>query len=83
VADWDASQPTAEFISQINQLLLRHDQDHLSQDAKPAAGRKRMSATHCQKGSIELIGNWYYVRFRMKVPGQDKRKKMREKVCRC
>lgn len=39
-----------------------------------------MSATY-QKGSIDLSGNWYYVRFRMKIPGRKKRKKMREQVC--
>ena len=80
VAAWDALQPTAEFISQINLLLTLHDQDHLSHDAGPEAGRKRMSATY-QKGSIELSGNWYYVRFRMKIPGRKKRKKVREQVC--
>jgi integrase len=40
-----------------------------------------MSATRYQKGSIEQSGNWYYVRFRMRVPGRKKRKKMRERVC--
>ena len=34
-----------------------------------------------QKGSLELSGKWYYVRFRLKVSGQKKRKKMRERVC--
>jgi integrase len=34
-----------------------------------------------QKGSLELSGNWWYVRFRLKVSGQKKRKKMRERVC--
>lgn len=40
-----------------------------------------MSAVHHQKGSIEISGNWYYVRFRVQVPGQKKRKKEREKIC--
>ncbi len=39
-----------------------------------------MSATY-QKGSLELSGNWFYVRFRVQVPGQKKRMKKREKVC--
>jgi integrase len=40
-----------------------------------------MSAVRYQKGSVENSGNWYYVRFRMKVPGHKKPKKMRERVC--
>ena len=79
IATWDETQSAADLISQLTRFLSPHDSDCVAHSADAAQRRRRM-ATY-QKGSLELSGNWYYVRFRLKVPGQKKRKKMRERVC--
>jgi integrase len=81
VATWVETQSAGDLISELSQFLSSREREGVVSGINAAPRRKRMSATHYQKGSIELSGNWYYVRFRMKVPGQKKRKKMREKVC--
>ena len=40
-----------------------------------------MSRRRGQNGYIETSGNWWVVRFRMDVPGQEDRTNMREKIC--
>lgn len=45
------------------------------------AGRKSMARRSGQKGYIEQKGNAYYVRFRIDVPGQEKRAYKSVRVC--
>jgi integrase len=44
-------------------------------------GRKSMSRRSGQTGCIQEDGNWYVVRFWKDVAGQEKRQRMREKIC--
>src|SRR5579863_7572171 len=44
-------------------------------------GRKSMSRRSGQNGSIQEDGNWYVVRFWKDVAGQEKRQRVRERVC--
>ncbi len=46
-----------------------------------ARTRKSMSRRSGQNGYIEKSGNWYVVRWRMDVEGQEKRRYLREKIC--
>src|SRR2546430_17707473 len=48
---------------------------------KRARTRKSMSRRSGQNGYIEKSGNWYVVRWRMDVEGQDERRYLREKIC--
>jgi integrase len=43
-------------------------------------GRKSMSRRNGQNGTVVIAGNWYRVRWRMDVEGQEKRINMSEKV---
>ena len=40
-----------------------------------------MSRRSAQNGYVERSGEWYVVRWRMDVEGQEKRRYMREKIC--
>jgi integrase len=44
-------------------------------------GRKSMSRRSGQNGCIQKDGNWYIVRFWKDVAGQEKRQRVREKIC--
>jgi integrase len=44
-------------------------------------GRKSMSRRSGQNGCIQEDGNWYVVRFWKDVEGQEKRQRVREKIC--
>lgn len=44
-------------------------------------GRKSMSRRSGQNGCIQEDGNWYVVRFWKDVAGQEKRQRVREKIC--
>jgi len=44
-------------------------------------GRKSMSRRSGQNGSVQKDGNWYVVRFWKDVEGQEKRQRVREKIC--
>src|SRR5258708_23445385 len=44
-------------------------------------GRKSMSRRSGQNGCIQKDGNWYVVRFWKDVAGQEKRQRVREKIC--
>jgi integrase len=44
-------------------------------------GRKSMSRRSGQNGCIQEDGNWYIVRFWKDVAGQEKRQRVREKIC--
>src|SRR5580704_19652680 len=44
-------------------------------------GRKSMSRRSGQNGCIQEDGNWYVVRFWKDVAGQQKRKRVRERIC--
>src|SRR6202165_202511 len=44
-------------------------------------GRKSMSRRSGQNGCIQEDGNWYVVRFWRDVAGQEKRQRVREKLC--
>src|SRR5277367_1837078 len=44
-------------------------------------GRKSMSRRSGQNGCIQQDGNWYVVRFWKDVAGQEKRQRVREKIC--
>ena len=46
-------------------------------------GRKSMSRRSGQSGTVVKQGNWFRVRFRLDIPGQDERKQMNEKICPC
>lgn len=48
---------------------------------KRARTRKSMSRRSGQNGYIEKSGNWYVVRWRMDVEGQDERRYLRERIC--
>src|SRR5256884_1514101 len=49
---------------------------------KPARiGRKSMSRRSGQSGSIQKEGNWYVVRYWKDVAGQEKRKRVYERIC--
>ncbi len=49
---------------------------------KPARiGRKSMSRRSGQNGSIQKDGKWYVVRYWKDVPGQEKRVRVRAKIC--
>src|SRR5262249_54644591 len=49
---------------------------------KPARiGRKSMSRRSGQNGSIQKDGKWYVVRYWKDVAGQEKRVRVREKIC--
>jgi integrase len=59
--------------------LLR---DNVAGDTrKRARTRKSMSRRSGQNGYIEKSGNWYVVRWRMDVEGQEKRRYLRERIC--
>jgi hypothetical protein len=42
---------------------------------------KSMSRRSGQSGNVVQQGNWYRVRFRLDIPGQDERKQMNVKIC--
>src|ERR1700694_3278914 len=44
-------------------------------------GRKSMSRRSGQNGCIQEDGNWYVVRFWKDVAGQEKRQRVRERIC--
>jgi integrase len=44
-------------------------------------GRKSMSRRSGQNGCVQEDGNWYIVRFWKDVAGQEKRQRVREKIC--
>lgn len=44
-------------------------------------GRKSMSRRSGQNGCIQEDGNWYVVRFWKDVEGEEKRQRVREKIC--
>src|SRR3984885_7309413 len=44
-------------------------------------GRKSMSRRSGQNGCIQEDGNWYVVRFWKDVAGQEKRRRVRERIC--
>src|ERR1700733_16186058 len=44
-------------------------------------GRKSMSRRSGQNGCIQKDGNWYVVRFWKDVAGQEKRQRVRERIC--
>src|SRR6266436_4567617 len=44
-------------------------------------GRKSMSRRSGQNGCIQEDGNWYIVRYWKDVTGQEKRQRVREKIC--
>src|ERR1700721_3244985 len=44
-------------------------------------GRKSMSRRSGQNGCIQEDGNWYVVRFWRDVAGQEKRQRVRERIC--
>src|SRR4029077_5148494 len=52
-----------------------------SDTRRRARTRKSMSRRSGQNGYIEKSGNWYVVRWRMDVEGQDERQYLREKIC--
>src|ERR1700689_5918299 len=44
-------------------------------------GRKSMSRRSGQNGCIQKDGNWYVVRFWKDIAGQEKRQRVRERIC--
>jgi integrase len=71
---------TAMTLSSAFQL---HGQSGIIAEAQPKRrrkGRKSMSRRNGQNGTIVVAGNWYRVRWRMDVEGQEKRINMSEKV---
>jgi integrase len=65
-----------------SQLLSRHVVDTVA-TATPEkrTGRKSMSRRSGQNGCIQQDGNWYVVRFWKDVEGEEKRQRVRERVC--
>jgi integrase len=51
-----------------------------AQPKRRRKGRKSMSRRNGQNGTVVIAGNWYRVRWRMDVEGQEKRINMSEKV---
>jgi integrase len=65
-----------------SQLLSRNVVDTVAK-ATPErrTGRKSMSRRSGQNGCVQEDGKWYVVRFWKDVPGQEKRQRVRERIC--
>src|SRR5213082_2907292 len=55
--------------------------DNRTSDTRKRTGRKSMSRRSGQSGSIQKDGKWYVVRYWKDVAGQEKRVRVREKIC--
>jgi integrase len=65
-----------------SQLLSRHVVDTVAiATPEKRTGRKSMSRRSGQNGCIQEDGNWYVVRFWRDVAGQEKRQRVRERIC--
>jgi integrase len=65
-----------------SQLLPRDVVDTVVQATpEKRTGRKSMSRRSGQNGCIQEDGNWYVVRFWKDVAGQEKRQRVRERIC--
>jgi len=65
-----------------SQLLLRYVVDTVvNATPEKRTGRKSMSRRSGQNGCIQEDGNWYVVRFWKDVEGQEKRQRVRERIC--
>src|ERR1700730_3080933 len=64
-------------------LMLRHVVGTVANATPEKRARigKSMSRRSGQRGSIQQDGNWYVVRFWKDVTGQEKRQRVREKIC--
>ena len=64
-------------------LMLRQVVDTVANATPEKRARigKSMSRRSGQSGSIQQDGNWYVVRFWKDVEGQEKRQRVREKIC--
>lgn len=63
-------------------LLSRHVVDTVAiATPEKRTGRKSMSRRSGQNGCIQEDGNWYVVRFWKDVAGQEKRQRVRERIC--
>src|ERR1700726_4560227 len=65
-----------------SQLLSRYGVDTVVKATpEKRTGRKSMSRRSGQNGSIQEDGKWYVVRFWKDVAGQEKRRRVRERIC--
>src|ERR1700726_352180 len=65
-----------------SQLLSRYGVDTVVKATpEKRTGRKSMSRRSGQKGSIQEDGKWYVIRFWKDVAGQEKRQRVRERIC--
>jgi integrase len=65
-----------------SQLLSRYVVDTVvNATPEKRTGRKSMSRRSGQNGCIQEDGNWYVVRFWKDVAGQEKRQRVRERIC--
>src|SRR5258708_8273991 len=65
-----------------SQLLSRYIVDTvINATPEKRTGRKSMSRRSGQNGCIQEDGNWYVVRFWKDVAGQEKRQRVRERIC--
>ena len=65
-----------------SQLLSRYVVDTvINATPEKRTGRKSMSRRSGQNGCIQEDGNWYVVRFWKDVAGQEKRQRVRERIC--
>jgi hypothetical protein len=64
-------------------LMLRHVVGTVANATPEKRARigKSMSRRSGQSGSIQQDGNWYVVRFWKDVAGQERRQRVREKIC--
>jgi integrase len=71
--------------STASEVPLQPDSHHVTIPASDARERTRtrksMSRRSGQNGCIQKDGNWYVVRFWKDVEGQEKRQRVREKIC--
>src|SRR6266446_6101067 len=65
-----------------SQLLSRYGVDTVVKATpEKRTGRKSMSRRSGQNGSIQQDGKWYVIRFWKDVAGQEKRQRVRERIC--
>src|SRR5258708_19722160 len=65
-----------------SQLLSRYAVDTVVKATpEKRTGRKSMSRRSGQNGSIQEDGKWYVIRFWKDVAGQEKRQRVRERIC--
>jgi hypothetical protein len=80
ISVWSAARSLEEFHERSSQRRVGNVTVGDHQQAKKRRD-KSMSRRTGQSGYLEKSGKWWVVRWRMDIPGQDKRALRREKIC--